>query len=451
MLNQYKSVFLGAGLKARALRSSLWSFLGFGGSQAVRLASNLVLTRLLFPEAFGLMSLILVVLIGLSMFSDAGIEPSIQHSKRGDEPDFLDTAWSMQVTRGVLLWLASGILAYPLSLFYNEPALAYMLPVAGVSLFIQGLNPTRVITAGRHLMIGRLTLIDFMSQTAGVVLMVALALIFKSVWVLVAGAIASSAMKLVFCTLLLEGHKNRFRWEASAFHELFHFGKWIYLSTVTGFFVAHGDRIILGKFISIDMLGIYNIGYLLATFPLFLGEAVLGRVLIPLYREKPPSASRENFLKLRKMRILVTGSLLTLTLLMAAFASPIVSFLYDPRYAAAGGIATLISVAIMPQIILKTYDRVALASGDSRSFCIYMVISSVAQISCFLIGVSMFGLVGALVGQFIAGLAVYPALVWLARRHQAWDPLHDAIFGLSGIALGLAAVWYNIDAIAAIG
>lgn len=82
-------------LMARALRSTSWIVLGYGGSQAIRLASNLILTRLLFPEAFGLMALIQVVIVGLTLFSDVGIAPSIAQSKRGDDRDFLDTAWTI--------------------------------------------------------------------------------------------------------------------------------------------------------------------------------------------------------------------------------------------------------------------------------------------------------------------------------------------------------------------
>ena len=58
------SFFQGDGLKARVLRGSALTFLSFGGARAVRLASNLVLTRLLFPEVFGLMALVQVFMTG---------------------------------------------------------------------------------------------------------------------------------------------------------------------------------------------------------------------------------------------------------------------------------------------------------------------------------------------------------------------------------------------------
>ncbi|MFC6638676.1 oligosaccharide flippase family protein [Sulfitobacter sediminilitoris] len=81
------SQFLGGNrLMARVARSASWIVLGYGASQAIRLASNLILTRLLFPEAFGLMALVGVVTVGLTLFSDVGIAPSIAQSKRGMTP-----------------------------------------------------------------------------------------------------------------------------------------------------------------------------------------------------------------------------------------------------------------------------------------------------------------------------------------------------------------------------
>ena len=94
------------GLFARAMRSSAWTIFGFVASQAVRFGSNLILTRLLFPEAFGMMALVTVAMVGLGNFSDVGTGPAIAYNRRGDDPDFLDTAWTLHVIRGVLLWLA---------------------------------------------------------------------------------------------------------------------------------------------------------------------------------------------------------------------------------------------------------------------------------------------------------------------------------------------------------
>lgn len=447
MTSFLKRTLQGEGLAARAMRSSAWTVLGYGGSQAIRLASNLILTRILFPEAFGLMALVTVFMVGLAMFSDVGIGPSILQNRRGDEPDFLDTAWTIQVARGAILWLATWALALPVAAFYGEPMLAQLLPVVGLSLLIGGFNPTRIETATRHLLIGRVTLLDLVAQAIGIVVMVVLAWITRSIWALAVGVVVSAVAKLALTHFLLPGPANRFRWERTAAHELIHFGKWIFLSTICGFLIAQGDRAILGKYLPIDLLGVYNIGYFLASFPMLMGTAVLGRLMIPLYRERPPAAAPENFRRLRKMRFAITGGLLSLVILMAAVGPVLVDFLYDPRYAMAGGVVVMISCVLIAHIIGLTYDQAALAAGDSRNFFFLTAMRALVQTGLFLAGAELGGLVGALAGQGLAILAVYPLLIRLARRHGAWDPLHDAVFGILGFGLGALALWLNLDSV----
>ena len=97
-MSQILAAFHGNRLLARVLRSASWVMFGYGGSQALRLAANLILARLLFPEAFGLMALINVIIMGLALFSDTGINAAITQSARGDDPDFLDTAFSIPLS-----------------------------------------------------------------------------------------------------------------------------------------------------------------------------------------------------------------------------------------------------------------------------------------------------------------------------------------------------------------
>src|ERR1700729_1195426 len=81
-------------LKSRAIRASAWTMVGYFGGQVIRLGSNVILTRMLFPGAYGEIVLVGIFFQGLQMFSDVGIGPSIIRSNRGDDPLFLNTAWT---------------------------------------------------------------------------------------------------------------------------------------------------------------------------------------------------------------------------------------------------------------------------------------------------------------------------------------------------------------------
>ena len=438
----------GDGLRARLLRSSGFTVLGYGTSQLLRLASNLVLTRLLFPEAFGMMVLVSIFMMGLGMFSDLGIGPSIQQNRRGDDPDFLDTAWTIQVGRGVILWLAALLLAWPMAWFYGEPLLLQLLPVGAVAMLITAFAPTRVETANRHLMLGRLTVIDLVSQSIGILAAIVLAWLTGSVWALVLSGIVSAAAHLLGWHLFLPGRANRLRWEPEAASELIRFGKWIFLSTIAGFLLSQGDKIVLGKYLSLELLGIYNIGYFLASFPLLLGGLISRRVLIPLYREKPPADSRANFEKLRQMRMVLSAGTLGLVLVVALAGVWLVEVLYDPRYARAGGVVVLVALMQIPALIAMTYDQAALAAGDSRRFFVLAAARAALTITLLLLGVELAGLAGALIGQGLAMVLAHPVVIWLARRQGAWDGLHDALFAVAGLAVAAVALWLNQDAVA---
>lgn len=438
----------GGSLTARALRSSMITVGGFGASQAIRLITNLVLTRLLFPEAFGLMALVTVVLVGLGQFSDVGVAPSIQQSKRGDDEDFLNTAWTIQVIRGTGLWIAAAALAIPAARIYGEPALAQLLPVAGLTLFINGFNPTRMLTAQRHMRLGQLTALEIATQVVGVVLAVGFAVWLQSVWALVLSGVGSALVELFLNSRLLPGARNRFRWEPEARRELVRFGRWIFLSTVCGFLFHQSDKLILGKYLSMGDFGVYNIGFFLASFPLLLGNMVNLKVVIPVYRECPPRESRENFLQLRRMRMAMSAALVVMICVFSALGVWLVELLYDARYADAGPVVALLALTQIPTVILLTYDQAALAAGDSRRFFVLTLLRAALMIGGLLAGLEWAGLFGAVIGQGVARLAIYPATVWLARRVGAWDPVHDMAMAALGLIGGTAVFALHADAIA---
>ena len=91
--------------KRSAIRNSVITLGGYGASAAIRFGSNLILTRLLLPEQFGIMAIVNVVIVWLYLFSDIGIGPNIIQSHEGENPTFLNTAWTIQVFRGIALWL----------------------------------------------------------------------------------------------------------------------------------------------------------------------------------------------------------------------------------------------------------------------------------------------------------------------------------------------------------
>src|SRR6266705_3556248 len=105
-----------------AFRGSVWTILGYAASQVLRLVSTIVLARqLLGPQAFGLVALVNVFLTGLDLLSDLGIGMDVIQHPRGDDPAFINTAFTIQAGRGLVLWVLATALAYPFAEFYHQP------------------------------------------------------------------------------------------------------------------------------------------------------------------------------------------------------------------------------------------------------------------------------------------------------------------------------------------
>lgn len=151
-------------LKGLVVRGSLITLAGFGGAQALRLVSSVVLTRLLNREAYGLYRLANVFLEGLSFFTAIGSGPAVIRDPRGDEPIFLNTAWTMQVVRGVGLWLAACLLAIPYAWFYSQPILWFLIPVVGLTVLLDSFDAAAVHWCSRHMLLFRITALEFLRQ-----------------------------------------------------------------------------------------------------------------------------------------------------------------------------------------------------------------------------------------------------------------------------------------------
>jgi O-antigen/teichoic acid export membrane protein len=440
-----RSVWRGTDLNARLIRSSGVVGIGFAISQATRLGGNLVLTRLLFPEAFGLMALITVFIAGLTMLSDVGVTPSIQHSKRGDDPNYLNTAWTIQVTRGLVLFVASCLLGSVAVWIYGDPRLQFMLPVAGLSLLIAGFNPTRIDTASRHLLLGRVTTLEVVTQFLSLVAMIALTLILKTVWALVIGGVIAALIRLVIMDRFLPGPRNRFRWDVTAAWELIHFGKWIFLSTLCGFVLIQGDKAIFGKYLSLEMLGIYNIGFFMGGVAQAMTSRIMAQVMIPLHRTSPPSKSAENYTMIRKSRFMMTTLVFFLQFLLAFGGFWMMGVLYDDRFVLSGAVVVAVACMNVPFLIGMTYEFAAYGQGDSRSVFNLLLAKATTQALMLFIGMQYYGLLGAFVGLWLSQILVHPLVVRLARRHGAWDAWHDLIFASIGLSLTALVVWSHWD------
>ncbi|MDJ0556780.1 MAG: oligosaccharide flippase family protein [Microcoleaceae cyanobacterium MO_207.B10] len=350
-------------LKKRAISGTIWTIVGYGSSQFLRLVNNLILTRLLVPEYFGLIGLVNVFIIGLNLFSDVGIGANIIQNKRGDDPDFYNTAWSIQIIRGFGLWFFCLIMAWPVSNFYEEKQLLWLLPVVGFSTVLNGFSSTALQTLNRHLDVGKKIRFELGTQLPGIIVMIIWALISPSVWSIVGGTLIGNLIKTISSHRLIPEVRNKFKWDRESAKEIFSFGKWIFVSTAITFLANQADRMILGKLFTFEMLGIYTVALTFADLPKSIALRVGGQVLFPLishYTHLERSVLRAKIIKQRKL--LLIGLALFVTF-FSCFGDFMIKTLYDDRYSQAAWMMPILALGIWPVILETTAGRTLLAIG----------------------------------------------------------------------------------------
>ena len=407
-------------MKFRGIRSAGWTVIGYGSSQLIRLASNLILTRLLAPEMFGLMALAQVFITGMMMFSDIGIKTSIIKHKSTVDPDFLNTAWTIQIIRGVLIFLICLLLAYPISLAYNEPTIFPVLATLGISALIQGFQTTAFATAEKNLAIGKQTIIQISTQILSASAMIFWSYLNPSIWALVFGSVLASIVSVALNHIFLKNsHIHKFHIEKTHLKEIIRFGKWIFVSSLIGFFANQMDKLFLGKVLTMSELGVYVIAFTLAQLSESISTNISNKVMMPVYAKVQDASIETIRSHAFKMRLNLGSFCLAITLFFVVLGEETVNLLYDERYKDAGWMLEALALGVAIRVATKV-GPFLLSRGDSRTFTTMVALKTAIVFLCMLVGWKIFGVPGVIYSTVAASVANYFLEAVVYRRHNLW-------------------------------
>jgi len=436
-------------LGGRASSAALWTILGLGGAQVTRLVSNLILTRLLLTEYFGLMALVNVFVLGLRLFSDIGIGPALIQNKRED-PSFVNTVWTMQVVRGGALGMIALALATPYAAFYEQPILAALIPVAALTAVISGFNSTSLFTEERHLHLKRPAILKLAAQMAGAVVMVAWAWMTRSIWSLVLAGIVSGVVTLVLSHVWLPGIRNRFRFDRQVARSLFSFGLWIFLGTVAIFGANQLDRLVLGKITTMATLGVYSIALMLAVAPAEALASIGGSVLFPLYtRVHHSSEDLSKVFRTGRWPLVVLGGWIAAGFIGGG--PTVVRLLYDSRYWEAGWMLQILSAGLWFGVVLSRPNTLIVLAVGRSGWTAAQAYSKVLGIVAFVpLGYWLWGFPGAVAGLGLSELVRY-AVSTFGAVTLGFDARREDLMLTARVGIAALVSWSAVALLTEVG
>ncbi len=434
-------------LRETIIRAGAWIISGHFASQIIRLGGNLIMTRLLVPEMFGVMAVANVLIIGLQLCSYFGIHHNIIQSHRGDEPAFLNTAWTFQIIRGLIIFLLAIGLAGGLFLAntyglvsensaYHNPVLPSVLAALSFTALISGFESTRLATANRSMKLGRKTILELISQIAGLSVMMTWALIDKSIWALVAGTIMTSCTSTLLSHWFIKGLTNRLMWDKAIFKELFNFGKWMLLTTILGYLVGSGDRLVLAGLIKADVLGVYTIALFMSGALQDVLSKLTTNAALPVLSKVVRERREELSVVYYKIRLPIDLTILFICGVLFYSGHLITDILYDHRYASAGHMLEILAISLFGSRYVLS-EQVYIALGKPTLLMPAQILQLLVTFSVIAPVYNAYGLDAAIWVIALTPLLALPVTAYFMTKYGFFN-LKRELYVLPALPAGFA-------------
>ncbi|MDP4023743.1 oligosaccharide flippase family protein [Methylobacterium sp. NEAU 140] len=420
------------------LSGSAWTIGTYAASVVMRFGSNVILTKLVAPDVFGMSLVITTIKIGADLLSDVGISQNIVSNKSGHEPRFYNTAWTIQLVRGLGLCAVCFALSGYLAETYKVPAAAIQL--GAIALAVQGAVSTSIPLLQKDVRIASLMLFDLTIDLIGTLSVLLLVAWSPTIWAILCGHLVATLARVVG-SFLLAGSGNRLCFDRAYAAQILSFGKWIFLYSLIGFMSVNFDRLYIGSIAPLAVLGVYGIARSIADLP----AVLVGRLAYSLIFPIVAAAGQIPHAQLR--REIGTPRLLFLVAAAVALgcatacADLAVRTIYDARYEQAAFMLPLLLVGTWATILCTINEYVLIGRGKPQ----YATVATSIKLVYLLIGLPLAfrasGLMGAIAVLICADVVRYTVLVSAQARARISFGAQDLLATACLLMTLLAISW----------
>ena len=284
----------GNSLRKKVLIGSLWLYALQALSGALLISQTIILARLLAPEHFGIIGVFFIVSGALESFTNTGFGKALIQRENIDI-NFLNTAWTVSITRGAILSVVIFLISPIIGEFFNAPKAIPVIRVLALCLLFRGFNNIGIIYFSKKLEFHKQFAWKICGFLANFLISIPLAFILRNEWAIVWGLLASDFITLLL-SYVLHPYRPVPRFDFEAFKFLFEYGKWLFLSAIVVFFARQGDKVFVAKLLGEAGLGIYIVAWRFARMPELLTDP-LPNALFPAYSkfQNNPTALKKKY------------------------------------------------------------------------------------------------------------------------------------------------------------
>ena len=413
------------------LRGSLWMLAARWSMRMIGLVSTLILARLLAPEDFGLVAMVMLAYGLLETLSYAGVDLALLRGS-ADTRDHYDTAWTIQILQG--LFIAAVLLAASplIAAYFAEPRVTALIGWVALRAVIDGTQNIGIVAFRKELDFAKEFRFTLYTKVASVLLVVAAAAWLRSYWALIIGYLMASIASVVISYTM---HPFRPRLSFRRARELWSFSQWLMISRVGSFLNRKVDEFIVGGQAGTAAMGSYHVASDLATLPTNEVVMPIRRAMFPTLAamEQHPTAFREAVLESFSV---VAAICLFAGVALAAAAPELIAVILGSKWTGAVPIFRWLALFGAASAIVLVLEVPIWVSGRTGMSALQSWVELAAITPLAWLAVVRYGVEGAAWARVAVGLAMVPLMMALATRvvgigfgqwfREMWRPLAAA-------------------------
>ena len=363
----------------------------------IGIGSQLVLARLLTPQDYGVLAVMMVFTTFFGMLADFGISGAIVQNQDLDSEDICSIyAWSLRLA--LILGIGFAFISYPISIFYGNTVYQNLGCILSLSVFFSTLNmvPNALLTKRKlFLLIGlRQITVAFVCAVISIVL----AWGGAGVYSLVASSVLSAMINYVWN---IKGTGLRLSWHVNkeSIRKIRDFSLNVFGFRFVVYFSRNLDNLIVGKILGVVPLGNYNRAYQLMIYPLSMFTGIIMSVLHPFLAEhqKDSNYIYEKFLHAVKI-LSLCGVFVTAVSFFCA--DEIVLILFGAQWEEAIPCFRFMSIAIWPQMVTATSGAIFQSINRTELMFRRGILATFTMFCCLGAGIALGSIES--VSQFVA-------------------------------------------------
>lgn len=375
-------------LNKKTYSGLFWSFLNKGGSMVLSFICNIVLARLLTPEDFGIIGMVMVFVYLSAVFMDSGFGSALIQRQNTTDADF-STAFLWNLFLGVVLYVILFLTAPAIAEFYKIERLRIILRVLGLVLIINSFSLTQLSILRKNFDFKKISICFISASIIALIASIISAFNGLGVWSLVIFQLVQAFFNVVFIYFVSDWWPKLI-FSLTSFKKLFNFGGFILLASIVETLNRQAQSLIIGKYFDATNLGYYNQAQNLESAPVNVVYTVIGQVSFPLFA-KLQDNRHELIYKFERISSLVSFFIIPLMTLLIILAEPFIVIILSEKWLPVVPIFQILCIFGMIMPITDIAYFLIASIGKSKILFYRTILLSTTGVGLIIIG-SLLGL-----------------------------------------------------------